>query len=268
MEPFLCSLFALFLTACQPDTAPISTPAPPAVAATAPAPMVVPTTTPLPTRAPSATPTARTLRLPPPAQATEIANGPSTTNKVALTFDAGIRSPHIVPILDQLKAANVRSTMFLTGWWADQHPEIVARMVAEGHEMGNHSYSHPNFTEISNAAIREEVERGNAAIARHGGTPTKPWFRPPSGDRDARVNRTIGELGYYSIYWSLDTLDWMEDVTAQQVLERTISRTTPGAIIVAHLTSPQTAQVLSEMIRRLRERGFELVLVSELLSEP
>lgn len=74
--------------------------------------------------------------------------------------------------------------MFLTGWWADQHPEIVARLVADGHELGNHRYSHPNVTAISNSAIREELERGDDAIFRHGGVRTKPWFRPPSGDRD------------------------------------------------------------------------------------
>jgi hypothetical protein len=97
--------------------------------------------------------------------------------------------------------------------------------------------------------------------------PPPPTAPPALGDPDARVNRVIGELGSYSTSWTLETLDSMENVSAQQVLERTVTGATPSSILVAHLTSPQPAHVLPEMIRRLRERGFELVLLSELVSE-
>jgi peptidoglycan/xylan/chitin deacetylase (PgdA/CDA1 family) len=246
---------------------PTATPA--AVAPVAPAASPTPTATesrpPTPTSTP--VPPARTLKLPPPGQAGEISTGNPASNKIALTFDAGIPSPNIPIILDHLKNAGVKSTMFLTGKWAEGHPEYMARMAAEGHEMGNHSFSHPDFPTISNSAMVDEVNRAETSIQRLSGKAAKPWFRFPSGARDARTNRVVADLGYYSIYWSLDSLDWEEDVSPAQVMQRTTSMAKSGDIIVMHLTSPQTAQVLPEVISRLRARGFELVLVSELLSE-
>lgn len=223
------------------------------------------------TPSPTSTPAPRALALPSPNGHPELTSGPDsakTKRLVSLTFDAGSGNTYSPAILDQLKAAGVKTTIFVTGAWADANPELMKRIIADGHELGNHSYSHPDFTTISDAAMIDEMQRTEQAALKYTGKSTKPWFRPPFGARNARVNKVIGEAGYYNVYWTLDSTDWREDTTGTQVLNRVLSQTTPGAIIVSHLTSRQSAETLAQQIEGLRQRGFTLVPLSEMFAQP
>ncbi|GIW06179.1 MAG: hypothetical protein KatS3mg060_0984 [Dehalococcoidia bacterium] len=269
MEGLICMLFG-FLIQCG-SGAPASPAAhsaePPVATATlspAPTPTIAPTLVP-PTTTP--TPEAARLRLPPPEGAPEIVRGDIASSKVALTFDAGAGARHTPAILDALKAANLKVTMFLTGQWAERYPELTKRIGADGHELANHSYSHPEFTKLSSPAMIAEIQRTEELVVGLTGKSTKPWFRPPFGNRDARVLAVIGSQGYYSVYWTLDSGDWRTDYSNADVLNIVSNRAAGGSIVVQHLDSPQTAAVLPQIIQRLQARGLSIVTLSHLFAD-
>jgi peptidoglycan/xylan/chitin deacetylase (PgdA/CDA1 family) len=203
---------------------------------------------------------------PPPIALTggEVVAGPADRAEVALTFDAGAGNEHTEEILDILRAAGVRATMFLTGQWAEANPLLVRRIVADGHELANHSYSHPDFTALSADGMLAELDGAEWAVWRIAGTSTRPFWRPPYGARDARVLSVVSGAGYVPVYWTLDSGDWQETVTAAQVLARVSTQSQSGSIVVSHLNSWQTAQVLSVEIDQLRARGYDLVTLDEM----
>ena len=279
MESILCAVLSFLLQCGSASPAPAILPTP--TVQVAPIVPVAPSSTPVPaapvasatptSAPPTPTPAPRAIALPSPAGLGELSFGPNSAKAkrlVSLTFDAGSGNTYSPAILYQLKALGVKTTIFVTGAWADANPELMKRIVADGHELGNHSYTHTDFTTISDAAMISEMQRTEETALRITGKSTKPWFRPPSGARDARVNRVIGEAGYYNVYWALDSTDWRKDTTGPQVLNRVLGQTTPGAIIVSHLTSRQSAETLTQQIEGLRQRGFTLVTLSELFSEP
>jgi peptidoglycan/xylan/chitin deacetylase (PgdA/CDA1 family) len=188
---------------------------------------------------------------------------PST--KVALTFDAGSYPPFQPAILDALREAGVRCTMFLVGDFVELHPDAVVQMVQDGHEIGNHSDTHPDMPSISREEMADELDAMDARVVALIGKGTRPWFRPPSGSYDDAVLEVAAEQGYYTAYWSADSADWRPDVDAATVERRFLRYATPGAILVAHLTSAQTAEVLPEVLRVLKERGVEFGTLSEVL---
>ncbi|MCS6801325.1 MAG: polysaccharide deacetylase family protein [Chloroflexota bacterium] len=268
MEWLICALLG-FLIQCGgsgvPPSFPTPVPSPTAIVPPTATPTPLPTPTPEPPT-PTPPPSPR-LRLPPPASAPEIVRGDPQSSMVALTFDAGAGSRHTPAILDTLKAANLRVTMFLTGQWAERNPELTRRIVADGHELANHSYSHPRFTTLSSPEIVAEIQRTEEIIVSLTGMSTKPWFRPPFGNRDARVLSVIGSLGYYSVYWTLDSGDWRTDYSNADVLNTVANRASGGAIVVQHLDSAQTAAVLPQIIQRLQARGFTIVTLSQLFAD-
>ncbi len=185
--------------------------------------------------------------------------------KVALTFDAA-SWPALQPaILDALRGAGVRCTMFLTGDFVDMYPEEVVQMAKDGHEIGNHSNTHRDMPSISSPEMVAELDDFDSKVVALTGKSTRPWFRPPSGSYNDRVIEVAAQRGYYTIYWTADSGDWRNDVEAATVKQRLLRYATPGAILVAHLTSPQTAEVLPEVLDVLKGRGVEFSTVSELL---
>jgi peptidoglycan/xylan/chitin deacetylase (PgdA/CDA1 family) len=247
--------------------APISTPASVTPAAT---PAPTPTPTP-PAVSPAA---AARARIPPPPLRPgapvierEIALGPTDRPRLAITFDAGVSRPQYTgPILDTLRAKGVRSTMFLTGQWAEENGAMVLQMAADGHDFANHSYSHPDFLELSNAQIADQLRRTDAIVSGLTGQSTRPFFRPPFGSRDRRVLDVIEAEGYYDIYWTLDSGDWVDGALPGQVFNKTVRGAVPGAIIIMHITTEATAGSIGPIIDALRASGLELVTLSELLA--
>ncbi len=190
------------------------------------------------------------------------------TNKIALTFDAGASAAPTPSILKTLKEAGLHVTFFLTGKWCEKDPELVKQIIAEGHEIANHSYSHPDFRKISDSAIIEQLQKTEDIVVKLTGASTKPFFRPPFGGRDKRVLSVAGEQGYTSIYWSLDSWDaFKKGITAQQIEDRILERVQGGDIVLMHCGSEPTAKQLPYLIEQLNKRGFEIVTVSELVKD-
>lgn len=178
---------------------------------------------------------------------------------VALTFDAAYDPAPLHDILAALEAAGVPATFFLTGEFARDFPAEVAAIVAAGFPVGSHTYSHPDLTTLDDAAIRSQLDRTRDALAAAGAPDPRPLFRFPYGARDSRVLAEVGAAGYISVYWTIDTLDWKPERTPAEVKEAVLSRAAAGSIVLMHVGSRQTAEVLPEVIAGLKARGFGFV---------
>src|SRR5438034_4789536 len=126
---------------------------------------------------------------------------------LALTFDAGGELGATMTTLDELRQHGVHATFFVSGRFAEQYPEAVQQMVADGHELANHSYSHPDLTRLPDWEVQDELEHADAILSRFSGKSTAPLMRFPYGSRDARTQRLVQAIGYRSIFWTLDGLD-------------------------------------------------------------
>ena len=201
---------------------------------------------------------------------TELQRGPRGAHRVAVTFDAGGEADAFPALLAALAAARVRSTFFLTGEWMRQHPDLVRLLVSSGHEIGNHTWSHRDLTRLGDAQIRTEFQETAALLAQHVPRPGRRWWRAPFGARDSRVLRIASELGYVSVYWTLDSLDSVAPQKSRAFLVERIAHRSDaqldGAIILMHVGEPATAKALPEILSGLQRRGFELATISRLLS--
>jgi peptidoglycan/xylan/chitin deacetylase (PgdA/CDA1 family) len=195
----------------------------------------------------------------------EISGGDPQSGMVALTFDAGSDDSAAVSILDTLQAYHLHVTMFLTGQWAESYPDLTRRVAADGHELANHSYYHPDFTRLSRDQILWELEYTDGIVNGLTGKSTKPWFRPPFGARNQRVLDDARELGFRSIYWPLDSGDWRTNATPAVVQSRVLRNVGGGAIVVHHLAAGATAQALPTIVEGIQAQGLRIVTVSELL---
>lgn len=198
------------------------------------------------------------------ASAKELFKGPADKKRVALTFDAGEASEATPRILTTLKDANVKGTFFLTGKWIEENPELTKKIASEGHIIGNHSYSHIDFTKQTDNEIVYQLSKTEALLTGLTKTSMKPIFRPPFGARDGRVLRVAAKAGYTSIYWTVDSLDWKHGIKPEQVKNRTVAGLANGVIVLMHCGSGQTADMLPGLIKDIESRGYELVTVPEL----
>ncbi len=199
-----------------------------------------------------------------------VQRGPTDKPWVALTLDAGADAAPVPAMLKTLREHNVKLTFFLTGKWIKDNPDLAREIVADGHEIANHSFTHPDMRHISDAAILEELADTEALLAEITGTSSRPFFRPPFGAYDERVLRLLVGAGYLPIYWTLDSLDSVgEPKTPDFLFERVTAKLTPeklrGAIILAHCGSQPTADALPRILDRFAEMGFEVKKVSEVL---
>ncbi len=195
----------------------------------------------------------------------EVLRGDPLVPQMALTFDAGAGSGTINELLDVLRDRNVHATFFIAGAFADRYPAIVARIAEEGHELANHSYSHPDFRTLSERQMRVELQRGTAAIETASGTRIAPLWRPPFGSRDERILQIVRDEGFRSIYWTFDSGDWIVGATSDGIIRTVLQRASNGAVVVHHVSPQATARAMPIIIDRLQERGFDLVTVSELM---
>jgi len=184
---------------------------------------------------------------------------------VALTFDAGSAAGPSSRILDVLKENNLRVTVFVTGKFVDTYPDVVKRMAQEGHQISNHSYTHADLTTLSNQQIIDEMQKTEQAILRVTGKSSKPYMRMPFGARNSRVMDTVTSLGYRSIYWTLDSGDWLENATASSVRQKILQNVGPGYIVVQHMNSEQTAASLRDVINGIKEKGLRVVSLAEMV---
>ncbi len=230
--------------------------------------IISPSPTPSPTV--TASPTQTSSTPPPlprsPSAATdrrEISRGDQTKKQLIFTFDGGSGDGSTKEILETLAKHKVKGTFFFTGGWMKENPAWVKKIVAEGHEIFNHSYSHPYFTKITDTQIAEELKKMDDLLFELAGVRTQPYYRAPYGDRDARVNDAAFAAGYQHIYWSVDSLDWREGETTETIWNRVMPNIHNGAIILMHVGNPVTGHVLDRMFTTLEGQGYKLVSLTQ-----
>lgn len=184
---------------------------------------------------------------------------------IALTFDDGPSEALTPKLLDLLAARHLRATFFVVGQNAADHPDILKRAVREGHEIANHSWSHPNLGKMSDEAVRRELQKTDDAIAAAiGKRPT--LMRPPYGSITANQKRWIhDEFGYRIIIWDVDPLDWKRPGPSV-VTARILKETKAGSIVLAHDIHAPTIEAMPATFDQLMKKGFKSVTVTELLA--
>jgi len=183
---------------------------------------------------------------------------------VALTFDDGPHPQYTPRILDTLRSRNVRATFFTLGRSVDAYPHIAARVAQEGHEIGNHTYTHGNLKKMSNFEVRREMDRGRDAIIRATGV-TPRIMRAPYGSIAPEQRQWIyNEYRYPEIFWSVDSRDW-ESKNATSVTNVILRDTRPGGIILVHDIQKAAVDALPVFLDQLLAQGYKFVTVSELI---
>ena len=235
-----------------------------------------PSTSPAPTKKPTATagPPLPPMALPPNLRGQDIERIPTQEKVVALTFDAGGNDAGLASILSTLAAQHVPATFFLTGAWAKAHPADVEQIAAGGHRVGNHSMTHPDMTTLTDAQIAAELSAAQAAIRADGVDP-RPFFRFPSGARDARTIAAVNASGYAAIRWTVDSLGWQGTKGgmrgAPSVIQRVMGAIQPGEIVLMHVGSNPDdgstldAAALPGIIAQLRTAGYTFTTLDVLL---
>lgn len=195
----------------------------------------------------------------------EIIRGDTSKRQIIFTFDGGSNSKSAQNILNALAKHNIRGTFFLTGTFVKKYPELTREIVREGHEVFNHTMDHPHLTEIRDADIIHELNFMDANFYAVTGSSTKPYFRPPYGDRDGRVVKVASRAGYRSVYWTVDARDWEESEgqTAEQTKDLILSTLAPGNIYLMHIGDNITGQILDEIITKIEEMGYKIVPLTE-----
>ena len=183
--------------------------------------------------------------------------------KIAISFDAAWGSDLTPELLNILKQYNVKTTFFLVAFWVDKYPEMVKRIDEEGHEIGNHSAKHPKMSQLSKEQITEELTITSNKIEKITGKKVS-LFRPPFGDYNNTLMKTANELGYYVIQWDVDSLDY-KDYGCSAIIDRVISKVNNGSIVLFHNNATYTKDALPIILEKLKEKGYSIVPVSELI---
>ena len=185
---------------------------------------------------------------------------------IAMTFDDGPSAKLTPRLLDILKERNMHVTFFVLGEMVKPHPEILKRAAAEGHEIGNHSWDHPDLAKKSDEFVRSELDRTKAEITAAIGKPVT-LMRPPYGSLSKEQKRWIhDELGYTIVLWDVDPTDWKQPVTPAQVEERILKDTRDGSIILSHDIHATTVEAMPDTFDKLLAKGYKFVTVSELIA--
>ena len=208
-----------------------------------------------------------------PASSTPVYWGNRTRPQIALTFDAGGEDGvRATQILDILKARGIHATFFFEAAWAQDHPDIVRRVRAEGHDIGNHSVDHAALTNPvrTNEFICYEITQANQIVAEYAGRTTQPYFRPPFGDlgvSGTQVPTVAANLGYRTIMWSIDPRDWDPATSSDMILSRVLNSPNlqNGAIVLLHAGGPHTGEALDALISGIQARGLTPVTLTDLL---
>ncbi len=192
----------------------------------------------------------------------------SESNKVLyLTFDAGFENGYTASILDTLKKHGVSACFFLVKNYLDTAPELVKRMVAEGHTVGNHTAHHPDMSKIAEkAAFQKELGELESAYESLIGQPMEKIYRPPQGKFSEQNLKMAAELGYTTYFWSLAYVDWYVDrqPTREQAFQKLLPRVHPGAVVLLHSTSKTNAEILDELLTKWKGMGYSFGKIQDI----
>ena len=177
---------------------------------------------------------------------------------IYLTFDNGYENGNTIPILDTLKKEKIPATFFLTGHYLNSATDLVKRMVNEGHEIGNHSYGHPNMANLSEARMKEEWEKFDKLLKEKTGIKKTQFVRPPAGVFSESLLAYGNELGYRHMFWSVAFVDWHADKPQgkEYSYNHLMNQLHPGAIILMHTVSPDNGEALPDFIRDAKKKGY------------
>ena len=194
--------------------------------------------------------------------------GAAEEKKIYLTFDCGYENGNSSAILDALKKHNAPATFFVVGHFLESAPEMVKRMVEDGHTVGNHTYHHYDMSKISDSAVfRKEMDDVRTLFQETTGTEMAMYYRPPQGKYSETNLQMAKDLGYATFFWSLAYVDW--NVDAQPSHEEAFSKLTgrihPGAVVLLHNTSKTNGEILDELLTKWEEMGYTFGKLEELV---
>ncbi len=178
---------------------------------------------------------------------------------IYLTFDCGYENGNTEPILDALKKHNAPATFFVVGHFLESAPEIVKRMVEDGHTVGNHTYHHPDMSQISDkTSFRKEMDDTASLFVETTGTDMAMYYRPPQGKYSKTNLQMAKELGYSTFFWSLAYVDWNQDSqpSHDEAFDKLTKRIHPGAIVLLHSTSKTNGEIMDELLTKWEEMGY------------
>jgi len=196
--------------------------------------------------------------------------GNSDEKVIYLTFDGGFENGYTSSILDTLKKHDIEAAFFLVGNYMEKEPELVKRMVSEGHIIGNHTYNHPDMSKISDMeSFKKEITSLEELYKNTTGQEMLKFYRPPQGKFNEENLKLANELGYKTIFWSLAYVDWYVDKqpTREYAFEKLIPRIHPGAVVLLHLTSKTNSEILDELLMKWKDEGYTFKNLNELVSQ-
>lgn len=185
-------------------------------------------------------------------------------DQISITINVDWGSEFIPGMLKVLDVKGIKATFFVTGNWVKKNSEMLKIIAQKGHEIGNHGYSHLHPTQLTNNSLVELIKRNEELIYEITGKKTK-LFAPPYGEVDERISRVASSIGYSTIMWSADTIDWQRPAP-EIIVQRAINKIDDGGILLMHPTNP-TVNALGEIIEVLQQRGYNFVTVSELIGK-
>src|SRR5699024_9508964 len=189
--------------------------------------------------------------------------------EIYLTFDNGYKEGYTEQILDILKKEKVPATFFVTGHYVKTAPELVNRMVKDGHIIGNHSYHHPDFTTMSKTEVKKELDMLENAVAKVSDQEQLQYLRPPRGTFNENTLKWASEFGYTHVFWSLAFKDWETDKQKgwKYAFDEIIEQVHPGAILLLHTVSEDNAEALDKVIVHLKKEGYSFKSLDDLMKK-
>ncbi|NLM04751.1 MAG: polysaccharide deacetylase family protein [Clostridiales bacterium] len=193
-----------------------------------------------------------------------IQQGSDTSNYIAFACNVDWGNEVIPDMLEVFKSNDIKITFFVTGRWAEEFPDIFKMIIDEGHEIGNHGYKHLNYSQLSYEENKKQIHMAGDIIKKY--TNTQPTlFAPPSGDYNENTLRAAEELGYKTILWTIDTIDWRDDSTKDVIIDRVMNKTKHnGAIVLMHPTV-ETLKAIPSIINQLHEKNIKVGGISDVL---
>lgn len=188
---------------------------------------------------------------------------------IYLTFDAGFENGYTPSILDTLKKHDVKAAFFLVGNYMEKNPDLVRRIVDEGHIVGNHTYNHPDMSKIADMeSFKKEITSLEELYKSTTGHEMTKFYRPPQGKFNVQNLKQASELGYKTIFWSLAYVDWYvnKQPTKEYAFEKLIPRIHPGAVVLLHSTSKTNSEILDELLTKWESEGYKFNTLNELVA--
>ena len=188
---------------------------------------------------------------------------PKGEKKLYLTFDEGYEKGYTPIILDVLREKDVKAAFFVTGQYVKENPDLIKRMIKEGHTIGNHTLNHPSLPEIKNLSkVEEELSELDRLIYGVCGK-TSSFLRPPKGEYSEKTLAFTNSLGYTNVFWSQAYVDWNDNVSAEEAFQKITSSLHPGCVLLLHAVSKGNANALGNVIDYARKNGYNFKNLKE-----